>query len=422
MFGFTLISIFLLFLFLIKGAQKPFGEIFVFLVNFFPPFRVFRSPDNKFGFGIILVLSLLLIVYAGEYKKKFFIFLIFITITVQGYLLFTGVAIKGENTKTSSDRIISIPKEYKDAERFLDKHAQPYGYVITFPSVEFGHFTLTGNKKYVGQDLLSKTTTLPFSYLSSNGGMTPDTYKKISRETGRANTSLLNDLPVKFIILRNDIGRDKLDSEDDSYNKVDEDLKNKISKEFKPAFKNDLFDIYSNPKSLPIIQSENVTFKMSNPVKYYISLKNIKREQKLYFYQSYNSNWKLYLKSGTNINRCGPFVFHSLFKVKECSSENTFLGLDDFTYLWRKPLFNESHVLGKSYANSWMISPEYIKNNLDKKYYKLNSDGSINLELVLYFRTQSYFDNGAILTFLYFIVVSGIILTYSFRNKIFRQN
>lgn len=44
------------------------------------------------------------------------------------------------------------------------------------------------------------------------------------------------------------------------------------------------------------------------------------------------------------------------------------------------------------------LSKEYIKANFDNSYYKENPDGSIDLELTLYFKPQSYFYLGIIIS------------------------
>jgi len=56
----------------------------------------------------------------------------------------------------------------------------------------------------------------------------------------------------------------------------------------------------------------------------------------------------------------------------------------------------------KEYVNGWTIDSKYIKQNFPKEYYKENFDGSIDIELVLYFKPQKYFYLG--------LGISGIIL------------
>lgn len=41
--------------------------------------------------------------------------------------------------------------------------------------------------------------------------------------------------------------------------------------------------------------------------------------------------------------------------------------------------------------NSYILDTEYIKNHFPASSFEVNPDGSINVNLTLYFRTQSYF-------------------------------
>jgi Ca2+-dependent lipid-binding protein len=76
---------------------------------------------------------------------------------------------------------------------------------------------------------------------------------------------------------------------------------------------------------------------------------------------------------------------------------------EELVYLWEKPIFDNSHKMINEYANSWTIDPEYIKANYPKDFYKENQDGSIEIEMVLYFQSQSYFYIGLIISGLIFI-------------------
>ena len=49
----------LLFIFLGKGSQPPFGEFFKYMINF-NFFKIFRTPDNRFGFMITVCILLML--------------------------------------------------------------------------------------------------------------------------------------------------------------------------------------------------------------------------------------------------------------------------------------------------------------------------------------------------------------------------
>ena len=94
------------------------------------------------------------------------------------------------------------------------------------------------------------------------------------------------------------------------------------------------------------------------------------------------------------------FVFKKLYHkgwslyIKNNSSES----INFLTFLYRKPIFDDTHCLVREYANGWTIDPEYIKQNFSKEYYNENPDGSIDIELVMYFKPQSYFYLGLLIS------------------------
>ena len=94
--------------------------------------------------------------------------------------------------------------------------------------------------------------------------------------------------------------------------------------------------------------------------------------------------------------------------------------LKDEVSLFSKPLFDSTHTKIYDYANQWTIDSktikEYVETNYwdellkqwypkvlsdwrtDYKYYIENSDGSIDVELTLYFKPQIYFYIGLIIS------------------------
>jgi hypothetical protein len=91
---------------------------------------------------------------------------------------------------------------------------------------------------------------------------------------------------------------------------------------------------------------------------------------------------------------------------------------------WTNILFNKSiplpeslHTKNKFNLNSFAIDPEYIKANFDKSMYKENPDGSIDVELTLYFKPQSYFYLGIIISGTTLILCLGYLGFYWFRRR-----
>jgi len=370
--------LFLSFLLFIKGAQEPLGGIYLFLIKHFYFFNVFRSPDTKFGFGLVFVIAILLILIAEHYRRKTIILLLLLVIIIQGFPLFSGVAITGENTTTSTDRIIFITKDYSEAIGFLNKNINPYGYTLPFPQdAFFSLYKLDSHETHLGQDLLPKLSINPFSYLSQGVGINSITYNKLLEIVNSSKWPNLKNFPIRYFIVRRDVVLEKTDAA----------LSTRLASISKPVFKNKLFTIYSYSEGAPIIQSLNVQYKINSPVSYTLRFKNIKNDQKLFFNQSFNANWKLYSAPRTNLSF-----------------------LDQLGFFWQKPLFDNTHVLYNGYANEWIVSPSLIKQTMNPKDYKVNSDGSIDFSLVLYNKSQSVFYNGALISFFYLFILLGVLL------------
>ena len=88
------------------------------------------------------------------------------------------------------------------------------------------------------------------------------------------------------------------------------------------------------------------------------------------FSESFDPNWKV---------RVDPFAWYDAFGA------NYFLP-DAF------------HSESDATLNSFLIDPRYIRQNLPASAYKVNPDGSLDMDLTPYFKPQSYFYAGAIVS------------------------
>lgn len=108
--------------------------------------------------------------------------------------------------------------------------------------------------------------------------------------------------------------------------------------------------------------------------------------------------------------------FYPEVNNSECRSERKFTEGEELKYLFVAPLFDNTHKMVNDYANAWTADPEFIKNNYSSNYYKVNDDGSVDVELVIYFQMQSYLYAGMIITII-FLVGSIVILVLIFRKN-----
>ena len=120
-----------------------------------------------------------------------------------------------------------------------------------------------------------------------------------------------------------------------------------------------------------------------NPTKYKITIKNLKNTADLNFLESYHLDWKIYL---------GNY------------------------YLFSKPLFNSTHKEILDYANGWTINKADIINQGNKNY-AVNSDGSINVDLTLYFWPQTAFEVALVLSILTILSCATYLMYAKKRRK-----
>ena len=82
------------------------------------------------------------------------------------------------------------------------------------------------------------------------------------------------------------------------------------------------------------------------------------------------------------------------YPLGECYSEDKSSVIWWMYRLKENAIFDDSHQLVNGYANGRTLDADYIKRNFSKEYYKENPDGSIEVNLTLYFKPQLYFYVG----------------------------
>ncbi len=138
-------------------------------------------------------------------------------------------------------------------------------------------------------------------------------------------------------------------------------------------------------QDIPFTQSEH---SQVNSTQYSVILKNISQPIYINFSESFHPDWKL---------RVGDFNWYDVF------NKNYFLP-DDF------------HVKNDAMLNSFKIDPDYIRTHYPPSVYTINTDGSIDLELTLYFKPQSYFYLGLIISVTTLIGCLLCLVFFSFRS------
>ncbi len=211
--------------------------------------------------------------------------------------------------------------------------------------------------------------------------------------------------------------------------------------------------VYENTDYRPHLVAPNLSFQSINPTQYRLQLKNLREPEPVYFSEAFHPDWKLYptrltkdcpaLKTSQTsraairgiptppktytfqpgeryttiaerfgldydellrVNRANPntlalpgqtIALPSLpldqpAPVTECQPAADVAGEAALAAFNRQPAFESSHVKASDYANSWTVDPAFIKANYPPEYYREHPDGSIDVELSLFFRPQSH--------------------------------
>jgi hypothetical protein len=127
--------------------------------------------------------------------------------------------------------------------------------------------------------------------------------------------------------------------------------------------------------------------------KTFLTVSGIFDDGKIYFSQPYSSHWKLYVK------------------------KRSFLP-EGITYLWRQPIFDNTHQMIEEYGNSWSINYDDLLKDRNENYYRLNNDGSIDLELVLYFKIEAYYIIGRSIAVITCLICLGYLLWEAVKKRV----
>ena len=138
-------------------------------------------------------------------------------------------------------------------------------------------------------------------------------------------------------------------------------------------------DIYQFNNFTQLFDSDvAISYQEINPTKYKVFLKGIGSNAEVVFAESFHPDWRLYINN--NQTYAGYFDFR------------------DIGYLIKASQFGATHHVANDYINGWTINSTYIKQNFDRSYYRENPDGSIDIEMTLFFQPQSYFYLGFIIS------------------------
>ncbi len=383
-------------LFLYTVNIGPWGSpLFIWLTNNVPGFVMFRNMYDKLGialaFSYALILFISLKIIGGgmglkPFQKGIVCFPLILVILLNSYPLVSGAFyhLPIQSTKDTYARISNFNDDFYSltdyiaamdtSSKFLWLPLNQAGYIVVSDKYHPNYY-------YTGISLLKTLSDKnDYSGILNFNGYSDFIQQNIAKKNYDGVFALLSKFNIGYVIVNKDISTDLQHSALYGYLAPGDLYDNQMSPEFlngilgeKVRDFGDRYSLYKiNDAYLSkVLKADHLAFYKINDNEYHLYFKNLVVPESLYFLSSYNSFWNLYPGTGAAINN-----------------------------IYKKPVFSQTHVRDFGYANRWQIDPAYIKQNIDPKNYTVNPDGSINMELTLYFAPQGYFLAGILISML----------------------
>ncbi len=388
----------LLVLFLYTVNIGPWGSpLFIWLTNNVPGFVMFRNMYDKFGialafsYAFVLFISLKMVgngLGAKPLLKTMICVPLILVVALNAYPFVFG--------KFYHLPIQSTPSTYASITEFNDDFYALTDYVakiktsskfLWLPLNQAGYIVVSDKYKpntyYTGISLVKTLSDKnDYSGILNLGSYAHQIQMDIAKKNYEAAYNLLTKFNIGYVIVNKDISDELQHSSLYGFMAPADLYDNQMSPEFLDGILGekiqDFGDRYSLYKindrySSQVLKSNNLKFYKINDNEYHLYFKNLVVPQSLYFLSAYNTFWNLYPGTGT--------------------------ALDNIS---RKPVFSQTHAIAYGYANRWQIDPVDIKQTMDPADYTVNPDGSIDVELTLYFVPYGYFLLGGIISLVAF--------------------
>jgi len=369
-------------------------NVFFWFNEHIPGFSMFRNMYDKFGFALAFSYAFLFAISAqiitqyfkSEFKNKVFLAIAFVLVFLNGtpFILGKNFHAPFRGTESTSDRITDFNQNYYDLVEVV-KTLPGSSRILWLPFARSSYVAIRdreeSNHYYLGpsplQILAARADYTGSESFFQKGDIVEKALSGRYDEIGL----FLRTMNVGYIIVNDDISEDIQGSslytntqrgdiyaaQGESFRRIllgkkIEDFGGRYSLyKINDRFRNEKLYMTDDLSEFPEDFSR-VEYHKDASYQYTLSIKGIREEEHLVFLDPYHKLWELYLRK---------------------DREKFLIGSPDIVF---------------DYANGWTIDPEYIKKNFPKEAYTVNPDGSINLELTLYFKPQSYFYLGLIIS------------------------
>lgn len=387
------------------------------LLRYIPGFLMFRNFYDKFNLAYILLYSIVitisLVILNRQIKNKIILVLInaiFLILIVVNFLPTKQLLNSPIWTTKNIYSNAVISDEYLGFMKDVGNEVRLSGNILSIPLNIAGYTLIKGSSEndiFIGRSPIQLFTRVnDFSGdLSFSPQETSDLNKSIKNRDYEEINNFLNTHNINYIFLTKNIPKEIMSSylfDPLLPSFQDKEFLNALTDKMVVKSYNDNYELYSVKDKSSVLQSKNIYFQKINPVKYHLYIQNIKNSQDLLFLDSFSDGWKLFLqKNPSNLNCNNSSI--SVEGIVECGGIREYFSINDLKYSLTRNIFNNSHDIVYDYANYWKLNTEEVISNYPKDYYVQNSDGSLNIELVLYFVPQNYFYYGTAITIIVFL-------------------
>lgn len=409
----------------------PLRDLFLYF-RIVPGFVALRNFYDKFAFAFVLYYTILmtfsLVVVTRKYKRtgKALALLFFIVVVVN-FLPVDKVVDSPLWATKSTHRAIQIPEEYTSFMKEVGKKVSPSNNILSVP---FGSsiYTVvkdeTSNAAYVGS-----SPVIVFSGVNDISGHMSfnftDEANKLDKIILAGDTDKLNKIMlehnINYVILTKNIP-DEVKKAQWVY---DEFMLQRQDAKFLQDITSDKiltsskgnYELFTAKNSNVLVKSNNLYFQRLSPVKFKVYIKSLKKSQVLEFNDSFHNGWELYPVKNPDLSFCKPFKKYDEFVTEECNPSIKYLDLKEIEYVSAGPVFDKSHSMLNNFSNKWTIDRRTFIEKLGSAYYKKNVDGSIDVEMILYFKPQIYFYYGLGLSFVVFAGSISYLVKRKLKNE-----
>lgn len=394
----------------------PLKDLFL-LFKYIPGFIMFRNFYDKFAPGYVLIyatlISVSLILATNKYlKKRNIILFIFFLITLINFIPVKDTVNSPLWTTKDIYKTIVFPKEYLNFMNYIKNNISSTNNILSIPFGSSAYTVVSDevlNHVYAGVSpvkIFSGVNDIS-GHLSFNFTKEADIVDSliIKRKYSEFN-KIMFEHNINYVLVTKNVPEELKTSylfNPDLFDVQDNGFIKAITSTKIAESSNKNYILYEAKKINNLIGTNNIFYQKLSQIKYVIYIKNINKEKELIFLDTYHSGWKLFLVQSPSLNFCQNPVRNLLTKATECKAKDILFDTNDISFSLKHSIFDDKHLLVNNEYNKWLINSRYIKNNFDKSYYVLNKDGSIDLQLVLYFVPQNYFYFGSVISFIAFI-------------------